>query len=248
MTDAAIRAARAASYRNAGTIEFLIDPAGGSSEPRFYFLEMNTRLQVEHPVTEQVVGVDIVRAQLLIASGLPLPWNQADLQQRGHAIEARIYAEDPARDFLPQAGELLFYREPSGPGIRVDSGVSAGFHVPIHYDPLLAKIIASAETREAAIARLTAALRAYPILGITSNLAYLLEILGHPRFRAGTVDTHFLEAEAASLTMSRHDELPAAMRAALAAYSVSNRGGPSAGSSTPSVDPWERLQGWRADG
>src|SRR5262249_46506505 len=133
ITDAAVRAARAADYRNAGTIEFLL--AGSGDDARFFFLEMNTRLQVEHPVTEQVTGVDLVRAQLTVAAGEPLPWPQQALAQRGHAIEARVYAEDSANGFLPQAGPLLLYREPRMPGIRVDAGVREGASVSTYYDP-----------------------------------------------------------------------------------------------------------------
>src|SRR4051812_4209885 len=153
MTDAAVAAARAASYRNAGTIEFLVD---GDA---FYFLEMNTRLQVEHPVTEQVAGVDLVRAQLLVADGQPLPWTEDGLAQRGHAIEARVYAEDPSQGFLPQAGRVTRYREPRRPGIRVDAGIVEGADVTVYYDPMIAKVIATAETRPLATARLAAALR-----------------------------------------------------------------------------------------
>ena len=148
MTDAAVAAARAAGYRNAGTIEFLVEGRGDAAT--FYFLEMNTRLQVEHAVTEAVAGVDLVRAQLLVASGEPLPWPDGSLTQRGHAIEARVYAEDPSRGFLPQAGRLLLYREPRLPGVRVDAGVVEGGEVSVHYDPMLAKVIASGETREIA--------------------------------------------------------------------------------------------------
>src|SRR5438874_1399360 len=143
MTAAAVAAARAVEYRNAGTIEFLVDVIGQS----FYFLEMNTRLQVEHPVTEQVTGLDLVRAQLIVASGEPLPWTQAQIGQRGHAIEARVYAEDPAHDFLPQAGRLRLYREPHLPGIRIDSGVMEGSEISVYYDPMIAKVIATAESR-----------------------------------------------------------------------------------------------------
>ncbi len=156
MSAAAVAAARAAGYRNAGTIEFLLEET--SSGPRFYFLEMNTRLQVEHPVTEQVVGLDLVRAQLMVAAGQALPWKAEQLRQRGHAIECRVYAEDPASGFLPQAGPLLLYREPSGPGVRVDSGVREGDAITVHYDPLIAKVIVSAESRATALARLARAL------------------------------------------------------------------------------------------
>jgi 3-methylcrotonyl-CoA carboxylase alpha subunit len=200
MADAAVAAARAAGYRNAGTIEFLVD---GNS---FYFLEMNTRLQVEHPVTEQVTGVDLVRAQILIANGEPLPWTQAAVSQRGHAIEARIYAEDPAQGFMPQAGILTRYREPRRPGIRVDSGVVEGGEVSVYYDPMIAKVIATAETRTLAIARLSAALREFEIDGITTNRAFLTAILESQAFRDGAVDTAFLDRESATIAATLADE------------------------------------------
>src|SRR5439155_25656613 len=180
MTAAAVIVAQAANYRNAGTIEFLV------SDNEFYFLEMNTRLQVEHPITEQVTGVDLVRAQLLVASGEPLPWPQERIVQRGHAIEARIYAEDPEHDFLPQAGPVLLYREPRRPGIRIDSGIVERGNVSVHYDPLLAKVISTAETRGTAIARLSAALGDFPILGVRTNIPFLLRVLAQPRFASGT--------------------------------------------------------------
>jgi acetyl/propionyl-CoA carboxylase alpha subunit len=191
ITSAAGAAAQAVGYRNAGTIEFLVDPAAGS----FYFLEMNTRLQVEHPVTEQVTGVDLVRAQLLVADGQPLPWAQSALAQRGHAIEARVYAEDPAQGFLPQAGPLLRYREPDWPGVRIDSGVAEGDEVSVHYDPMIAKVIATAETRNLAIARLACALREFTIEGVRTNIPFLVALLESTAFRDGSVDTGFLDRE-----------------------------------------------------
>src|SRR6185295_7959815 len=154
MTDAALAAARAVDYTNAGTIEFLLDESG-----RFYFLEMNTRVQVEHPITELVTGIDIVTAQLRVAAGEPLGFAQADVCPRGHAIEARLYAEDPAASFLPSAGPILALREPAGPGIRVDSGIAAGGSVPVEYDPLLSKISAWGPDRAVALGRLLDALR-----------------------------------------------------------------------------------------
>ena len=193
MTKAAVAAARAVGYVNAGTIEFLVD---GSA---FYFLEMNTRLQVEHPVTEQVTGVDLVRAQLLVAGGAPLPWAERDLLQRGHAIEARVYAEDPAQNFLPQAGRLSVYREPRWPGVRVDSGVAEGGEVSIYYDPMIAKVIATAENREVAIGRLAAALRDFQIEAIRTNLAFLIAVLESEAFRRADVDTAFLDREGAAV-------------------------------------------------
>jgi acetyl/propionyl-CoA carboxylase alpha subunit len=253
MADAAVAAARAAGYRNAGTIEFLLE--GNGDAATFYFLEMNTRLQVEHAVTEAVVGIDMVRAQLLVASGEPLPWGDGSLVQRGHAIEARIYAEDPALDFLPQAGPLLLYREPRRPGIRVDAGVIEGGEVPVHYDPMLAKVIALGENRGVAIERLVAALRDYPILGVRTNIAFLIGVLEHPRFRAADIDTGFLDRENSAVVS---DVLPPFLREALLqigdgvsspkaqglkpeAWSLTS--GPR--SPEPEADPWSTLRGWR---
>jgi len=246
MTEAAVAAGRAAGYRNAGTIEFLLEGHGDSAT--FYFLEMNTRLQVEHAVTEAVAGVDLVRAQLLVASGEPLPWPDGSLIQRGHAIEARIYAEDPARDFLPQAGPLLLYSEPRLPRVRVDAGIAEGGDVAVHYDPMLAKVIALGENRNAAIARLVAALRDYPILGVRTNITFLISILDHPRFRAADVDTGFLEREGDALAEAGAAELPAFLREAL--LQIDDGVSPEAKAQSPKPkaddDPWATLRGWRA--
>jgi len=242
MTDAAVRAARASGYRNAGTIEFLVDPASGE----FFFLEMNTRLQVEHPVTEEVTGLDLVRAQLVVASGGALPWTQDDVSQRGHAIEARIYAEDPGAGFLPQAGAILLYREPRMPGVRIDSGIREGDVVPVHYDPMLAKVIASAATRDQAIERLQTALREYPILGIRTNVAFLLAILEHAQFRAGDVDTAFLDREGASLAECAgvNDEVPPFVRE-IAESPHATTGAADRHSRPAQPDPWHTLSRWR---
>jgi acetyl-CoA carboxylase biotin carboxylase subunit len=240
MGAAAVAAARACSYVNAGTIEFLLEGHGDAAH--FYFLEMNTRLQVEHPVTEAVSGTDLVRAQLHVAAGGALPWRQGDLVQRGHAIECRVYAEDPASAFLPQAGPLLLYREPSGPGIRVDSGVEEGANVPVQYDPMLAKLIASGETREAAIAKAVAALRSFPVLGVRTNIPFLVSVLCHPAFAAGDVHTGFIDAHLDDLL--RVPEPTAHVRAAAAfarAGGDTSRARPDA---TTSPDPWTDLQGW----
>ena len=235
---AAVAAARAAHYRNAGTIEFLLE--GEGDRARFYFLEMNTRLQVEHPVTEAVSGIDLVRAQFDVAAGLPLPWPQTALSQRGHAIECRIYAEDPSNGFLPQAGPLLLYREPAGPGIRVDSGVMEGDEVGVYYDPLIAKIIAYAETRERARARAITALRAFPILGIRTNLPFLIAVLAHPRYAAGAAHTGFIDEHLAELLAT-----PPPPAEAIAAAAIGGGPGPSSERSTrPIVEPWERLGPW----
>jgi acetyl/propionyl-CoA carboxylase alpha subunit len=233
LTAAAVRAAAAVNYQNAGTVEFLVEST--NSAPRFYFLEMNTRLQVEHGVTELATGVDLVHAQLRVAAGERLPWVEGSLSQRGHAIEARVYAEDPAAGFLPQAGRLLLYREPKMPGVRIDSGVFEGDEVSVHYDPLLAKVIAAAETRDLAVARLIAALRSFPILGMHTNISFLLRILEHPAFRAGRIDTGFLDRELNTL-ISRSDEIPEFVRAALAAHVERVHAGESV--SRAPLDPW----------
>ncbi len=188
MGAAAVRLALAAGYRNAGTIEFLIDEEG-----RFFFLEMNTRLQVEHPVTELVAGVDLVQLQIAIAAGAPLPFAQADLTQRGHAIEARVYAEDPAT-FLPSIGRVALFAPAAGPGIRNDAGLESGDEITVYYDPLLAKLIVSAPDRPSAIARLRYALDDYTVLGVTTNLPLLRAIAAHPDFAAGATRTDFLAA------------------------------------------------------
>jgi acetyl-CoA carboxylase biotin carboxylase subunit len=240
MGAAAVAAARAARYRNAGTIEFLVEGRGDAAS--FYFLEMNTRLQVEHPVTELVTGVDLVRAQLAVASGERLPWSENDLSQRGHAIECRIYAEAPDAGFLPQAGPLLVYREPTGPGIRIDSGIVQADVVGVNYDPLLAKLIAYGENRAAAIARALAALRTYPILGIRTNVPFLIRLLEHPAFHAADVHTGLIDELLPELLDTT--ELPSEALAAAAAF-VQTPAGSSAAHQTPvSTDPWTTIERW----
>jgi len=245
MGEAAVAAARAAGYRNAGTIEFLLEGEGDAA--RFYFLEMNTRLQVEHPVTEAVAGVDLVRAQLTVAAGGALPWTQDELSQRGHAIECRVYAEDPENGFLPQAGPLLLYREPQGPGIRVDSGVREGATVSVNYDPLLAKLTVTAESREAAIARARAALRSFPVLGIRTNIPFLIRLLDHEEVRAGRLQTGLIDQHLDELTARR--ETPAEAIAAAAVTRLRQHFDGQAqlhGGESPSglVDPWTAIREW----
>ncbi|MFN8545256.1 MAG: acetyl-CoA carboxylase biotin carboxylase subunit [Candidatus Binatia bacterium] len=184
---AAVTAGRALGYQNAGTVEFVLGADGA-----FFFLEVNTRLQVEHPVTEMVTGLDLVRLQILVAQGEPLPVRQEELQLQGHAIECRVYAEDPRNDFLPSTGTLACWEEAHGPGIRWDSGVRTGSEVSIHYDPMLAKVIAHAPTRTEAARRLARALDRTRVLGVRTNVPLLTEVLRHPAFLAGHLDTHFL--------------------------------------------------------
>jgi acetyl/propionyl-CoA carboxylase alpha subunit len=248
LAEAAVQAARAARYRNAGTVEFLLDASTDRSKgPKgqaFYFLEMNTRLQVEHPVTEAVTGLDLVRAQLLVASGEKLPWLERPPTQRGHAIEARVYAEDPAREFIPQAGRVLLYREPRLPGVRVDSGIAEGTDVPVHYDPLLAKVIAYGESREVARVRLLTALRDFPILGVVTNVPFLCRILDHQDFVEGRTDTLFLEREGPALATAI--EPPAFVQAAMDAAEGEDYERPAPGKSREAWDPWRQLREWRA--
>jgi acetyl-CoA carboxylase biotin carboxylase subunit len=250
IAEAAVAAARAAGYENAGTIEFLVDLKGASQHPGaaagvpFYFLEMNTRLQVEHPVTEQVTGVDLVRAQLLVADGQPLPWSQADLSQRGHAIEARIYAEDPARGFLPQAGRLLRYREPRWPGVRVDSGVAEGDEVSVYYDPMIAKVIATAETRDLAIARLIAALRECSIAGVETNLPFLISLLELRAFREGGIDTGFLDREGGAIAVISRQSSVVSQQSSVVSQQSSDESAirsPQSAMSSVAYDPWDGV-------
>ncbi len=188
MGEAAVRLALSAGYTNAGTVEFLVD-----AEENFYFLEMNTRLQVEHPVTELVTGLDLVHLQLHVAMGQPLPLRQEDIHLRGHAIECRIYAEDPDNHFFPSPGLITQLQQPSGPGIREDCAVYAGWRVPLDYDPMLSKLVAFAETRDAAIDRMLRALAEYVVGGIKTNINLFRRILLDPDFRAARIDTGYLE-------------------------------------------------------
>ncbi|MCC6569397.1 MAG: acetyl-CoA carboxylase biotin carboxylase subunit, partial [Anaerolineales bacterium] len=189
MGEAAVNAARAVNYYNAGTVEFIFDPDLSS----FFFLEMNTRLQVEHPITELTTGLDLVQWQIRVAAGERFPYSQEQLTQRGHAIECRVYAEDPANGFLPSTGKLLQYIEPRGPGIRVDSGFRAGDEVTHFYDPLLAKLIVFGESRETAIQKMQAALREFVVHGVTTNIDFLQDVLAHPDFANGQVTTRWVE-------------------------------------------------------
>ncbi len=188
MGEAAVSAGKVIGYTGAGTVEFILDPDGN-----FYFLEVNTRLQVEHPVTEEITALDLVRMQIDVARGLPLGMSQADLEISGHAMEARLYAEDPANDFLPSTGKLALWNVPNLPGFRCDSGVECGSEVSVHYDPMLAKLIAFGPTREDARLRLIRGLEALGAAGVVTNRDFLVGVLQHDAFVAGDLDTHFIE-------------------------------------------------------
>jgi acetyl-CoA carboxylase biotin carboxylase subunit len=189
----AVQAARSSGYANAGTVEFLVDQEGN-----FYFLEMNTRLQVEHPVTEMVTGLDLVHLQFRIAAGEKLPFAQDDISLRGHAVECRIYAEDPDNNFFPSPGKIAKLLRPSGPGIREDSGVYEGWTVPLDYDPMMSKLIAFAPDRKTALARMRRALDEYFVGGIKTNLSLFRRILENSDFLEGRIDTGFLDRLLAS--------------------------------------------------
>ncbi len=238
MTDAAVRAAKAVGYVNAGTIEFIVDADGS-----YYFMEMNTRLQVEHPVTEAVTGLDLVEWQLRVASGERLPLEQADIPRRGHAIEARLYSEDPRRGFLPSIGRIDRFVHPAEDGEwRVDTGVADGDAITVHYDPMIAKVIASGRDRAHALANLRRRLARTAIFGVANNLPLLRAIAAHPEFAAGDVDTGFVDRELAALT--QEPALPPEALLLAAALALEERA-TAAGRKT---SPWSQGDGWRAGG
>jgi acetyl-CoA carboxylase biotin carboxylase subunit len=190
MGDAAVKAVKASGYTNAGTVEFMVD-----KNRNYYFLEMNTRLQVEHPVTEMITGIDIVKVQFKIASGEKLSFQQCDTEMNGNAIECRISAEDPENNFIPSTGIITEYKPPGGIGVRVDSGVYEGFEVPVYYDPLIAKVLVWGPSRQEAIVRMKRALGEYTIRGIKTSIPFHLLVMDNPKFAAGEYDTTFIDKE-----------------------------------------------------
>ncbi len=245
LLDAAVRSARAVSYEGAGSVEFLVDGED------WYFLEMNTRLQVEHPVTEMVCGMDLVQLQIAIAAGEPLPFRQEDIAVRGHAIEARICAEDPARGFAPSPGTITTFVAPAGPGVRCDAGIADGAVVPPEYDSLIAKVIAHAPDRERALRRLAGALREIVVLGVTTNTEFLAALLGDPAVAAGRPDTQLIGRCYAAWSPPPTSALaPEAVAAALA-VALSDAGGPGvafAAAPTSLPTPWDVASSWRLGG
>jgi 3-methylcrotonyl-CoA carboxylase alpha subunit len=244
MGEAAVCIAKAAGYVNAGTLEFMLD-----TDQRFYFLEMNTRLQVEHPVTELVTGIDLVRQQIRIAAGERLGLGQHDIHPRGHAIEARLYAEDPERNFLPSTGAIAAFVPPAGPGVRVDSGVASDDEITQFYDPMIAKIIAYGEDRPAAIARLRAALEQTVTLGVKTNAALLLAIVRHPAFQEGKTHTRFLDdyglIEAEQQQASKPPERYALYAAVLNDMVRTGERASAPGGAAQAANPWRSLGPWR---
>jgi acetyl-CoA carboxylase biotin carboxylase subunit len=262
MGQAAVAAAKAVGYYNAGTVEFIVDPGNstlrqgsGQVSPRrhgdaFYFLEMNTRLQVEHPVTELITGLDLVYWQIRVAAGERFPFSQSHFTQRGHAIECRVYAEDPANGFLPSTGKLLQFSEPRGPGIRVDSGFTAGDEVTHFYDPLLAKLIVHAETRELALQRMQTALKEFIVHGVVTNIDFLQSVLSHPDFANGKISTRWVENNLESRSSPlENPEGPTTFHiiaAALADLTIPDRKSEIVNQNDPDpYSPWKAASGFR---
>ncbi len=247
MGETAKKALRVAGYNNAGTVEFLLD-----KDRNFYFLEVNARLQVEHPVTELTTGVDLVHQQIRIAAGEKLGLKQEELSQRGHAIECRIYAEDPANNFLPSSGKILYLKEPKGPGVRHDCGIYSGWQVPIYYDPILAKLIVWAEMRDLACERMRSALKDYVILGIHTTIRFLRDVISHPGFRDGSTTTSFIKNHFDGWKDNKagEDLLRLALAAAaLEDFTSGQAGVPGAVAVVKETySPWQRLGRWRIGG
>lgn len=242
VAETAVTLAKAANYVNAGTVEFIVDESGN-----FYFLEMNTRLQVEHPVTELVTGLDLAIWQIRIANNNELTIPQKAISQRGHAVECRIYAEDPANQFLPSIGQISHYQPPFGPGVRVDDGIESGTQVTPYYDPMLAKVITWGNSRQEAIAKMVRALRDTIILGVTTNIPYLLAILQEPAFLAGQTSTNYLAEHFTAwqppVKISESDWLALAALEMLQGGERRKLGGGATAVSQP--DPWQQTTPWR---
>jgi 3-methylcrotonyl-CoA carboxylase alpha subunit len=240
MGRAAVEAARAIDYRGAGTVEFLLDESG-----RFYFMEMNTRLQVEHPVTEAVTGQDLVEWQLRVAAGEPLPLAQAEIHSSGHAIEARIYAEDPQQNFMPATGRIHYLRTPAQEhGVRIDSGVIEGSEISPHYDPMIAKLIVHSDSREEARRRLARALQQYRVAGLTSNIPFLYRIVASDGFRDADLDTAFIERHADVLFAKQRSPDPRDLAAAALVLRMQRETAAAAPAGDPH-SPWAQADGWR---
>lgn len=240
MGQAAVAAARASGYVNAGTVEFLLDTDG-----RFYFLEVNTRLQVEHPITEMITGIDIVRQQIQVAAGMPLDFTQDEIIGRGHAIECRIYGEDPGNSFFPSPGIISYIKEPTGPGIRNDCGVYSGFEVPMEYDPILSKLIVHAADRKQAVRRMINALSQYVVLGIKTPIPFLMDVLASEQFEKGETFTDFIDTCFDGWQQNTDEADLAAL-----AYIIDEMAGKKRQQAESSVSgenetPWQTLGNWR---
>ncbi len=246
MGETAKKVMQVSGYNNAGTVEFLLD-----KDKNFYFLEVNARLQVEHPVTELISGVDLVHQQIKIACGEKLGFTQEDLEQKGHAIECRIYAEDPVNNFLPSSGKVLFLKEPSGPGVRNDCGIYSGCDVPIYYDPILAKLIVWAKSRDQSCQRMLEALNDYVIFGVKTSIDFLKEVIAHPEFQSGQTTTSFLNKHFKNWKGKDKSEDLEKLALLTAAFDSLNGSFMRAGPSTElkfEYSPWLSLGKWRIGG
>ncbi len=238
MGETAIRVVAAANYNNVGTVEFLLD-----NDRNFYFLEVNTRIQVEHPITEMVTGVDLLKLQIDLAFGGKMPFKQEELSQRGHAIECRIYAEDDENNFMPSSGDLLFVKEPVGPGIRYDTGVYSGSEVPVFYDPVMAKLITYGADREEARLKMISALKENILLGVKTSIAFMKQALEHPEFINGNTFTDFIEKHMPNVGEPQDDISKAAMIAAFS--TIKNQKKSFAVSDDNSIpEPWQEIGEW----
>ncbi len=241
MGNTAVTAAKAAGYTNAGTVEFLFDPSSQS----YYFLEVNTRLQVEHPITEEVTGLDLVQLQVSVANGEKLPFLQEDIPMHGHVFECRIYAEDPAQNFFPSPGPLIAWKPPVGPGVRVDDGVYAGYDVPTSYDPILAKLVVSGPDRETARLRMLAAMRDFVVLGVETSIPFLIELFEHEAFCKGDISTHFIDEHMSGWKVPTPESDIAAIAAALDSLMPSQAVAVGGGVAEEQPTPWSTLGPFR---
>ena len=240
MGKSACDVARSCHYSGAGTVEFLVD-----ENRNYYFLEMNTRLQVEHPVSEMITGIDLVKEQIRVARGEKLSFTQDDLKINGHALEVRVYAEDPANNFLPDIGKLVTYRRPMGPGVRVDDGFEEGMDIPIYYDPMIAKLITHGKDREEAIARMVRAIDEYTITGCQTTLGFCRWAIQHPAFVSGDFDTHFVKKYFTPEVLNSSSEEEMLVAALTAAQALSSKTGSTASQSTSPekhVSQWKKVR------
>jgi len=239
MGAAAVAVAKASRYVNTGTVEFLVDQDG-----KFYFLEVNTRLQVEHPITEMITGIDIVRLQMEVATGKPLPIRQENIKSTAHAIECRIYAEDPEKGFYPSPGKIIYMQEPSGPGIRNDCGIYSGFQVPVEYDPILSKLIAYAEDRDQAIKRMVQALEDYVILGVKTPIPFLIDVLKSGAFTRGDTFTDFIDTHFSDWKPDRSDIDIACAAFIIDELTRARTARADGGQERTDFSPWQALGHW----
>ena len=241
MGETAVKVIKTSNYTNAGTVEFLVD-----KDKNFYFLEVNARIQVEHPITEEVTGIDLVKLQILIANNERMPFSQEDLKQKGHAIECRIYAEDAENNFMPSSGKILYLKEPIGPGVRYDSGITTGSIVPVFYDPVLAKLIVWGKDREEARKRMILALKENIVLGVKTSIRFMIDCLEHPEFINGNTFTNFIEINMFNkmLPVIDNEKIKNCLMAANLHSSLKNKSKVISGENGNIATPWQTIGKW----